>query len=169
MHQAKRCLLDLIGVAAAGSQLPSSRIIRSVAASQFGGTGGYFLFDGRSASATGAALANATTIDGFDAHDGHPLTKGHAGCGALAGAAGRLRGDGSALSGARGARPSGRRLRGGDPRRHRAARHGRRVPHVGRVGVARRRGHRRAHSGAGRGGDPRGAGDCRVSMARAAR
>ena len=35
--------------------------------------------------AAGAALANATTIDGFDAHDGHPLTKGHAGCGSLAG------------------------------------------------------------------------------------
>ena len=46
VHQAKRCLLDLIGVAAAGSQLPASRIIRSVAHSQFGGSGGYFLFDG---------------------------------------------------------------------------------------------------------------------------
>ena len=85
VDQAKRCLLDLIGVAAAGSRLEASRIIRSVAASQFGGTGGFFLFDGRSASAAGAALANATTIDGFDAHDGHPLTKGHAGCGSLAG------------------------------------------------------------------------------------
>ena len=98
VHQARRCLLDLIGVAAAGSQLQSSRIIRSVAASQFGGTGGYFLFDGRRASAAGAALANATTIDGFDAHDGHPLTKGHAGCGALAGLL-AFAGDGSGLSG----------------------------------------------------------------------
>ncbi len=98
VHQAKRCMLDLIGVAAAGSQLPSSRIIRAVAASQFGGAGGWFLFDGRSASATGAALANATTIDGFDAHDGHPLTKGHAGCGALAGLLAFAR-DGSGLSG----------------------------------------------------------------------
>src|SRR5690606_32362541 len=77
----------------------ASRIIRSVAASQFGGAGGYFLFDGRSASATGAALAHATTIDGFDAHDGHPLTKGHAGCGALAGLL-AFAGDGSGLSGA---------------------------------------------------------------------
>ena len=85
VDQAKRCLLDLIGVAAAGSRLEASRIIRSVAASQFGGAGGLFLFDGRSASAAGAALANATTIDGFDAHDGHPLTKGHAGCGSLSG------------------------------------------------------------------------------------
>ena len=99
VHQAKRCLLDLIGVAAAGSQLQSSRIIRSVAATQFGGSGGWFLFDGRSASATGAALANATTIDGFDAHDGHPLTKGHAGCGAIAGLL-AFAGDGAGLSGA---------------------------------------------------------------------
>ena len=28
-----------------------------------------------------AALAGGMTIDSFDAHDGHPLTKGHAGCG----------------------------------------------------------------------------------------
>jgi 2-methylcitrate dehydratase PrpD len=85
VDQAKSCLLDLIGVAAAGSHLQASRIIRSVAQSQFGGADGFFLFDGRGASPAGAALANATTIDGFDAHDGHPLTKGHAGCGSLAG------------------------------------------------------------------------------------
>jgi 2-methylcitrate dehydratase PrpD len=97
--QAKICLLDLIGVAAAGSQLEASRIIRSVAKSQFGGADGFFLFDGRRASAAGAALANATTIDSFDAHDGHPLTKGHAGCGSLAGLL-ALAGDGSRLSGA---------------------------------------------------------------------
>ena len=96
--QAKRCLLDLIGVAAAGSRLEASRIIRSVAASQFGGAGGLFLFDGRSASAAGAALANATTIDGFDAHDGHPLTKGHAGCGSLSGLL-AFAGDGQSTSG----------------------------------------------------------------------
>ena len=85
VDQAKSCLLDLIGVAAAGSQLAASGIIRSVARSQFGGADGFFIFDGRSVSPAGAALANATTIDGFDAHDGHPLTKGHAGCGSLAG------------------------------------------------------------------------------------
>ncbi|MBA3447653.1 MAG: MmgE/PrpD family protein, partial [Pseudaminobacter sp.] len=97
--QAKRCLLDLIGVAAAGSRLPASRIIRSVAHSQFGGASGFFLFDGRSASPVGVALANATTIDGFDAHDGHPLTKGHAGCGSFAGLL-AFAGDGSRVAGA---------------------------------------------------------------------
>src|SRR6476646_2770491 len=37
------------------------------------------LFDGRRASPAGAAFAGATTIDSFDAHDGHVLVKGHAG------------------------------------------------------------------------------------------
>ena len=87
-RHAKRFLLDLIGVAAAGSRLEVSRIARDTAAALFAAgseTGAPFLFDGRLASPAGAALANATAIDGFDAHDGHPLTKGHAGCGALAG------------------------------------------------------------------------------------
>jgi len=98
IHQAKRCLLDLIGVAAAGSQLDASRITRAVAVSQFGGDGGGLLFDGRKASIAGSALANAMTIDAFDAHDGHPLTKGHAGCGSLA-ALLAFAGDGASLSG----------------------------------------------------------------------
>lgn len=98
VHQAKRCLLDLIGVAAAGSRMPVSGIARRVASEQFGGGEGRFLFaDGR-ASASGAAFANATTIDSFDAHDGHPLTKGHAGCGSLA-ALLAFAGDGDKLSG----------------------------------------------------------------------
>ncbi|MGH7081751.1 MAG: MmgE/PrpD family protein, partial [Acetobacteraceae bacterium] len=37
------------------------------------------IFDGRPASVAGVAFAGAATIDSFDAHDGHPLTKGHAG------------------------------------------------------------------------------------------
>jgi 2-methylcitrate dehydratase PrpD len=97
IHQVKRCLLDLIGVAAAGSQLDASRITRAVAVSQFGGDGGGLLFDGRKTSIAGSALANAMTIDAFDAHDGHPLTKGHAGCGSLA-ALLAFAGDGVSLS-----------------------------------------------------------------------
>ncbi len=37
------------------------------------------LFDGRRAGIAGAAFAGASTIDAIDAHDGHVLTKGHAG------------------------------------------------------------------------------------------
>jgi len=83
--QVKRCLLDLIGVAAAGSTTQLSCIIRNHAARHFaageGQTGARLFFDGRRASPAGAALANGMTIDAFDAHDGHPLTKGHVGCG----------------------------------------------------------------------------------------
>ncbi|MER9545273.1 MmgE/PrpD family protein [Mesorhizobium sp. M0437] len=86
-RHAKRFLLDLIGVAAAGSKLDASRIMRETALQLFAAPqqGSRLFFDGRSASIAGAALANAMTIDSFDAHDGHPLTKGHAGCGVLAG------------------------------------------------------------------------------------
>jgi 2-methylcitrate dehydratase PrpD len=41
------------------------------------------LFDGRRVSRLGAALAGGMIIDSFDAHDGHLLTKGHAGVAVL--------------------------------------------------------------------------------------
>lgn len=87
-HQAKRCLLDLIGVAAAGTTTDMSKIICGHATHQFGAgkdAGARLLFDGRRVSASGAAMANGMTIDSIDAHDGHPLTKGHAGCGIFPG------------------------------------------------------------------------------------
>jgi 2-methylcitrate dehydratase PrpD len=78
---AQRCLLDLVGVAAAGSQLPSSRLARDHAVAHMGSREreARLLFDGRRASLPGAAFAGAATIDALDAHDGHVLTKGHAG------------------------------------------------------------------------------------------
>lgn len=78
----RRCLLDLIGVLAAGSQTPLSRIIRDHVAQQFGsnGDGAHVLLDGRKVSPAGAALANGMTIDAIDAHDGYRPTKGHIGC-----------------------------------------------------------------------------------------
>ena len=81
VHQARRCLLDLIGVAAAGRQTELSRIVHGFALRQMGASegGARLVFDGHRASAAGAAFAGASTIDSFDAHDGHPLTKGHAG------------------------------------------------------------------------------------------
>jgi 2-methylcitrate dehydratase PrpD len=82
-HMTKRCLLDLVGVGAAGSTTPLSRIIRGHAASQFGAgaASARMLFDGRTVSPAGAALAGGMTIDAIDAHDGYPEVKGHAGCG----------------------------------------------------------------------------------------
>jgi 2-methylcitrate dehydratase PrpD len=86
-EMAKRCLLDLVGTAIAGTQTPLSRIIRNHAVRAFGAGAGApsarLMFDGRVASPAGAALAGGMTIDSFDAHDGHVLTKGHAGCAIL--------------------------------------------------------------------------------------
>src|SRR5215470_2395180 len=85
VEQAKRCLLDLIGVAAAGSRTRASAIADAYAATQMCGADrdARILFDGRRASLAGAAFAGASTIDSIDAHDGHPLTKGHAGAAIL--------------------------------------------------------------------------------------
>ena len=78
-HQARRCLLDVLGTGIAGRQTELSQIIHDFAASSFGGTGAYLWMDGREVSPPGAALANGMTIDALDIHDGHPLAKGHAG------------------------------------------------------------------------------------------
>ena len=79
--RAKLCLLDLVGVAAAGLSTELSRIVRAHAVRHMaaGQGGARILLDGRRASPAGAAFAGASTIDSFDAHDGHALTKGHAG------------------------------------------------------------------------------------------
>jgi len=79
----RRCTLDLLGVFSAGIHTDLSRIIRDHAVRHFGaGTGpeATVLFDGRRCGPAGAALAGGMTIDALDAHDGHKITKGHAGC-----------------------------------------------------------------------------------------
>ena len=85
LEQARRCLLDLVGVAAAGSTTRMSQIMRTYATANHGGQSGTarLLFDGRRVHPAGAALANAATIDAMDGHDGHRLTRGHAGVAVL--------------------------------------------------------------------------------------
>ena len=80
-HQARRCLLDTLGVAAGGAQLPAARILRDFAARHLGAgdRGVRMLLDGRRVSIPGACLAGAGGIDALDAHDGHVLCKGHVG------------------------------------------------------------------------------------------
>jgi 2-methylcitrate dehydratase PrpD len=82
---ARRCVLDLVGVAAAGSTLPSARLACNHVVEHMAGRRrtARLLFDGRRASLPGAAFAGAATIDALDAHDGHVLTKGHAGVAVL--------------------------------------------------------------------------------------
>lgn len=81
LREARRCLLDLAGVAAAGSQTATGRLLRDFARGNLGAPDGgvRILMDGRRASPAGAAMAGAAMIDSVDAHDGHRLTKGHAG------------------------------------------------------------------------------------------
>jgi 2-methylcitrate dehydratase PrpD len=81
IRMALRCLLDLIGVAAAGARTRAAAIVNAYASTQMCGRDreARILFDGRRASLAGAAFAGAATIDAVDAHDGHVLTKGHAG------------------------------------------------------------------------------------------
>ncbi len=78
-QQAKRCLLDTIGVAIVGRQTELSRIIYNHAARQFGGNDAPLWFDGRQVSAAGASLAIGMTIDSVDLHDSCRPVKGHAG------------------------------------------------------------------------------------------
>jgi len=78
--QAQMCLLDLIGVAVGGSSTRLSAIIRDHAHDQFAGRHP-MLFDGRSTSAAGFALAGGMSIDALDGHDGYNPAKGHVGCG----------------------------------------------------------------------------------------
>jgi 2-methylcitrate dehydratase PrpD len=87
---AHRCLLDLVGVAAGGFSLAQSSIVRDVvlaraaAGPTLAGTAPVW-FTGRQAPLADAAWVNATAIESLDAHDGHALTKGHAGVALLPG------------------------------------------------------------------------------------
>src|SRR5258707_12177633 len=82
--QGKRCLLDLVAVAAGGSVTSQAGIARGHVAAEGGNPeGAPILFDGRRAPAPGAAWGNAAMIESPEAHDGPPLTKGHAGVAVL--------------------------------------------------------------------------------------
>ncbi|MEM0976185.1 MAG: MmgE/PrpD family protein [Pseudomonadota bacterium] len=84
---AKLWLMDLIGVAAAGHATDLSRIISDHATRHFGAGQAIskLLFDGRTTSPAGFALAGGMTIDSIDAHDGYRPAKGHVGCALLPG------------------------------------------------------------------------------------
>lgn len=84
VRQGGICLLDLLGVAAAGHATRLSRIMADFVCSQYPGEVP-LLFSRRRASACGAALFGATLIDSIDAHDGQVLTKGHVGVAVLPG------------------------------------------------------------------------------------
>ena len=78
--QAKRCLLDTLSIAAAGSQTALALIMKSLVTTHYlGQQSSSLLFSQATASPLGAALYGAAAIDSLDGHDGHVLTKGHVG------------------------------------------------------------------------------------------
>ena len=84
LHQAKRCLLDLLGVAAGATRTPLADKAARFVTIQHGGDRPLLFANGQ-ASPTGVALHGAWLIDALDAHDGQVLTKGHAGVALLPG------------------------------------------------------------------------------------
>jgi 2-methylcitrate dehydratase PrpD len=79
---ARDCLFDTLGIAAAAVETDLSRIISNHAVRQFASNANEkstLLFDGRTASPTGAALAGGMSLDAVDGHDGFALAKGHIG------------------------------------------------------------------------------------------
>ncbi len=86
VHQAKRCLWDLIATAVAGSETPLHSVIMRFATRHFVGSEHFraqSLLGSGPLSPIGAALVGATCIDSVDCHDGHRKTKGHVGCAVL--------------------------------------------------------------------------------------
>ncbi len=78
-HQAKRCLLDTMGIAAGARLTETARIMYDHAARFYGGDGSKLWWDGRSVSSPGASLAHGMMIDSLDMHDSCRPVKGHAG------------------------------------------------------------------------------------------
>ncbi|MCZ0921948.1 MmgE/PrpD family protein [Vibrio diabolicus] len=84
IEQAKYCVLDLLGVAAAGKATQLQNMVAKLALKQFAGDTP-MLFSDHTASGCGASLYGGMLIDSMDAHDGQVLTKGHVGVAVLPG------------------------------------------------------------------------------------
>jgi aconitate decarboxylase len=77
--RAKHLVLDGIGCALVGAQLPWSRIgVEGVTALDSAGDSALVGWGGRATSATSAAMVNSSFIQGFELDDYHPLAHGHA-------------------------------------------------------------------------------------------
>jgi 2-methylcitrate dehydratase PrpD len=76
--RAKHLVLDGIGCAIVGAQLPVSRIgVEAVTALDGAGDGALVGWGGRATSATSAAMLNSSFIQGFELDDYHPLAPLH--------------------------------------------------------------------------------------------
>ncbi|MGB1361203.1 MAG: MmgE/PrpD family protein [Alphaproteobacteria bacterium] len=78
-QRARILLADVLGVGFSGTITPVSKTLTNHIKKYYTGDDP-ILFSGGNAGAIGCALHGGSTVDSIDAHDGHPLTKGHTGC-----------------------------------------------------------------------------------------
>ncbi len=79
VNQAKKCLLDTLAISIMGSKTKLSKIIDNFAETFYKGDDSFSLVHQTKMSQLGALFVTSMSIDAFDMHDGHVLTKGHAG------------------------------------------------------------------------------------------
>ncbi len=79
LHQASRCVLDIAGVAIAGTRAPMTQISARFACEQFGAGKATVIGSRRPLSVTGAAWINGNAASALDLDDGHRLAMGHPG------------------------------------------------------------------------------------------
>jgi 2-methylcitrate dehydratase PrpD len=79
ISQAKRCVLDLLGVAIAGSNTRMAKVSTRFAPGQFGPGGATLVGSRLRLSEVGATWANGICASALDMDDGHRLAMGHPG------------------------------------------------------------------------------------------
>jgi len=79
LHQASRCVLDVVGVAVAGTRTPMTQISARFAYEQFSPGKATVIGSRRPLSVTGAAWVNCNAASALDLDDGHRMAMGHPG------------------------------------------------------------------------------------------
>lgn len=74
-----RCVLDLLGAAAAAIADPGATAVRTMALATMGAGHAPIWFSGQSSSVIGAAWSNSAAASALDLDDGHRLARGHPG------------------------------------------------------------------------------------------
>ncbi len=78
-NMALKCLLDLIGAAVAGRDMPGPTAVRQAACALMGTGSSPIWATGQTGSLAGALFANASAASALDLDDGHRLARGHPG------------------------------------------------------------------------------------------
>ncbi|NRP21821.1 hypothetical protein LPJGGPFB_05080 [Ensifer adhaerens] len=78
-EMALKCMLDLVGTAIAGRNLPGPAAVRRTVSNIYGPGNASIWATGMSVSAGGALIANASAACALDLDDGNRLARGHAG------------------------------------------------------------------------------------------